>query len=106
MRPTGTVDDFPCWEDVSIELPKDIGENYYDLFETLDGLKLGGWPRLIQSEISWAPFNLHPAKPEYVFQIDSTKKGQWSWGHDGVAYIGRGTAPGKEDEWTLEWQCY
>jgi hypothetical protein len=68
--------------------------------------KLGGWPTLIQSEIFWAPWNRHPAAPEYVFQIDSTGKGNWSWGDGGVGYFGRGTAPGKTDEWALAWQCY
>jgi hypothetical protein len=28
------------------------------------------------------------------------------WGDNGVGYFGRGTAPGKQDEWTLAWQCY
>ncbi|MHC4974852.1 MAG: DUF1963 domain-containing protein, partial [Planctomycetota bacterium] len=77
-----------------------------DLFENTPGFKLGGWPTLIQSEIFWAPWNRHPAAPEYVFQIDSTAKGNWSWGDGGVGYFGRGTAPGKTDEWALAWQCY
>lgn len=64
------------------------------------------WHTLIQSEIYWAPYNQHPAKPEYIFQIDSTEKGNWMWGDNGVGYFGRGTKEGHEDEWTIEWQCY
>lgn len=106
MRPHVVEEDFPCWEDVPIELPEAITDNYHDLFENISGLKLGGWPTLIQAEIYWAPWNEHPAAPEYVFQVDSEPKAQWSWGDGGVGYFGRGTAEGKEDEWTCEWQCY
>lgn len=106
MRPSDFREDFPCWEDVPIPLPEDVAERYYDLFENLSGFKLGGWPTLIQSEIFWAPWNKHPASPEFVFQIDSTEKGNWMWGDNGVGYFGRGTTPGKEDEWALSWQCY
>ncbi|NTW29523.1 MAG: DUF1963 domain-containing protein [Coriobacteriia bacterium] len=99
-------DDFPCWDDVPIELPEDIADQYEVLFTNSGGLKLGGWPTLVQSEICWAPFSQHPARPEYVFQIDSTEKANWSWGDQGVAYIGRGTVLGSTDVWTLSWQCY
>ena len=105
MRPKVVEDDFPCWEDIPIELPADVSNRYHDLFQNVPGLKLGGWPTLIQSEIFSSPLDEHPAGPEYVFQVDSSDKAGWSWGHDGVGYFGRGTAPGKEDEWTLEWQC-
>jgi hypothetical protein len=46
------------------------------------------------------------AEPRYVFQIDSIEKAGWSWGDQGVAYFGRGTAPGRTEEWSLSWQCY
>jgi hypothetical protein len=106
MRSCTIPEDFPCWEDVAFEIADEIGDNYYDLFENSGGMKLGGWPTLVQSEIFWAPWNQHPALPEYVFQSDSTEKGNWTWGHGGVGYFGRGTAPGKENEWTVAWQCY
>ena len=44
-------EDYPCWEDVEIELPPDMEENYNDLCENQEGSKVGGWPSLIQSEI-------------------------------------------------------
>lgn len=105
MQPREIDEDMPCWDDAR-DVPDELWDDYHDLFETADGFKLGGWPRLIQSEIFWAPWNKHPAQPEYVFQIDSTEKGHWSWGDGGVGYFGRGTAEGHRDVWTLEWQCY
>ncbi len=115
LRPIVVEEDYPMHEDV----PRDVwplvdqleqteGSEYYDcdFVKTADGLKLGGWPSLIQSEIFWAPNQAHPARPEFVFQIDSTEKGNWGWGHGGVGYFGRGTRVGERDTWALEWQCY
>jgi uncharacterized protein YwqG len=106
MRSRVIEEDYPMWEDVSIELPDEIADDYYDHFENVSGLKIGGWPTLIQSEIFWAPWNKHPAAPRYVFQIDSTEKGNWSWGDRGVGYFGRGTTEGHTSEWACDWQCY
>jgi uncharacterized protein YwqG len=106
MRARIIEEDYPCWDDVHIKLPEDIAEQYFDLFENIGGFKLGGWPSLIQGEIFWAPWNKHPASPEFVFQIDSNEKSNWAWADGGVGYFGRGTAAGKEDEWVLAWQCY
>lgn len=99
------TEDYPCWEDVEVDMPDEIADDYYDHFENVSGLKLGGWPTLIQGEIFWAPWNKHPAFPKYVFQIDSEEKSNWAWGHGGVGYFGRGTAEGKSDEWAFSWQC-
>ncbi len=106
MRPHIVEDDYPMWEDVDFELPEELDDDYYDYFKNNRGFKLGGWPSLIQAEIYWAPWNQHPAAPRYVFQIDSTEKGNWMWGDNGVGYFGRGTTPGHENEWACEWQCY
>jgi uncharacterized protein YwqG len=107
-------EDYPGWDDFSnieikdnqLALSEEIEENYWDYFENISGFKIGGWPTLIQSEIYWAPYNQHPINPEYVFQIDSTEKGNWLWGDNGVGYFGRGTKEGHKDEWVVEWQCY
>jgi hypothetical protein len=106
MKPRVYEKDYPCWEDVAGSVPEELDENYYDLFDNLGGFKIGGWPTLIQAEIFWAPWNKHPANPEYVFQIDTEEKAHWSWGDGGVGYFGRGTAKDHEDTWVLEWQCY
>ena len=103
MRPRVVEEDFPCWEDLPAEPPPEVGD-YHAEYSNTPGLKLGGWPTLLQSEIFWAPWNRHPSAPEYVFQVDSSDKAGWYWGHDGVAYIGRGTAAGCEKEWALAWQ--
>jgi uncharacterized protein YwqG len=106
MRPEIIEEDYPFWDDLPHECPKELEDNYYDLFQNQPGFKLGGWPSLIQSEIFWAPWNRHPTKPEYIFQIASTEKGNWAWGDGGVGYFGRGTEIGKRDMWAVSWQCY
>jgi uncharacterized protein YwqG len=106
MRPTVIEEDYPVYDDIAEQIPEGLDDSYIDDFDNTSGFKLGGWPTLIQSEIFWAPFNKHPAKPEFVFQIDSTTKGNWSWGDRGVGYFGRGTAEGHRDEWALTWQCF
>lgn len=106
MRSRVVEEDYPCWEDVPVECPEEIDDEYYDLFDNINGFKFGGWPTLIQAEIFWAPWNKHDASPEYMFQIDTTEKGNWMWGDNGVGYFGKGTAKGKESEWALAWQCY
>jgi len=105
MRPKIIEEDYPCWADVPCAVPPDINR-YYELYQNMEGFKLGGWPTLIQSEIFWAPWQSHPIHPEYVFQIDTTEKGNWMWGDNGVGYFGRGTVAGRQDEWAIEWQCY
>ncbi len=106
MRPRTIEEDFPSWEDAAAELQADLPDDYDDQFPNAGGFKLGGWPKLIQSQITWAQDDTHPAAPEYVFQIDSTEKGNWMWGDGGVGYFGRGTLPGHENEWACVWQTY
>lgn len=106
MRPKVIEEDYPCHDDIPCAVPPEIDDEYYDLFDNVNGFKLGGWPTLIQSEIYWAPWQKHPISPEYVFQIDTTEKGNWMWGDNGVGYFGRGTVEGRRDEWAIEWQCY
>jgi len=106
MRPKIVEEDYPCWEDVPCEIPTEIDDEYHDLFGNVSGFKMGGWPSLIQGEIHWASWRNHPISPEYVFQIDSTEKGNWMWGDGGVGYFGRGTVSGRENEWAIDWQCY
>jgi uncharacterized protein YwqG len=97
--------DYPSYEDVAFELPEELLDDYRDLFKLHYSSKVGGWPYLIQSEICWAPYNRHPANPEYVFQIASEEKAHWQWGDAGIGYFGRGTGRARQ-VWALEWQCY
>jgi len=105
MRSTVIEEDYPCWEGAPWPVPDEAQDCYHDLFHNTEGLKLGGWPTLCQGDINWGPQLLHPICPEYVFQIDSTVKGNWEWGYWGVGYFGRGTVAGRQDEWAVEWQC-
>ena len=105
MKPEVLEEDYPCWDDAD-SCPEELENDYFDLFANHSGFKIGGWPTLIQSEIFWAPLNKHPFNPDYVFQIDSTEKGNWSWGDGGVGYFGRGTTSEGKDSWALSWQCY
>ena len=63
----------------------------------MDGLKVGGWPRTIQSEITWPATDT-----EFVLQVDSDEKAQLAIGDAGAAYIGWSATAG----WQLSWQCY
>ena len=97
--------DYPSYEDAALVLPVQQLRDHRDLFRSDHASKVGGWPALIQSEILWAPFNQHPANPEYVFQIATEEKARWQWGHGGTGYFGRGTG-GARDVWALGWQSY
>lgn len=98
--------DYPKHDDLPPELPDLLRESYYDLgLENQDGIKVGGWPTNIQSDICWAPMNRHPCRPAYAFQIDSDSKAGWFWGDSGVDYFGRGTGEHR-DKWAMAWQCY
>tara|TARA_B100001094_G_scaffold117190_1_gene113041 strand:+ start:8221 stop:8928 length:708 start_codon:yes stop_codon:yes gene_type:complete len=104
--------DFPCWEEgrvdesaleERVEDPDDIFELYQEHFPTLEGIKLGGWPYLVQAEISWDSDSIDNGDIDFLIQIDSTEKGRWCWGYQGIAYLGRCIKTG---EWFLTWQCY
>lgn len=67
------------------------------------GTKLGGWPTLIQSEISWGPNNQHQAAPTYCLQIDSEESVGLSLWDAGIIHVGLGNVPG-ERVWVVESQ--
>jgi hypothetical protein len=98
------VEDYPCFQD----LVEDVDDRDWVAISknhpTRDGIKVGGWPRLLQSEILWAPDKAHPAKPEYAFQVDGLSVADWSGGERGCVYLGRGTASGHKHTWCLQWQ--
>lgn len=107
MRPKVIDEDYPIHEDIPDKyLEEALLDGYIDLFENVSGFKLGGWPSLIQSEIFWDDHSKRLIDPEYVFQIDTTEKGNWAWADGGVGYFGRGTTRGRENDWALAWQCY
>ncbi|GGK24450.1 hypothetical protein GCM10008955_17550 [Deinococcus malanensis] len=104
-------EDLPDWEDAAAlvydafeeETADTVADGWYDTFGAAGGSKLGGWPDLIQSEMFWAPWNRHPASPEYAFQIDTEEKAGFAWPAGGIAYFGRGTGDAR-DTWTFSVQ--
>ncbi len=73
--------------------------------ENLARTKIGGYASSIQSEPWWA-LEEDGAAPAYCLQIASEEKVGMVWGDAGILYIARGTTPGREAEWFLDWQCY
>ncbi|GAB2559730.1 DUF1963 domain-containing protein [Spirosoma areae] len=101
MLPEIIDQDFPCYDDCPLQLPATFDDDYSQLFPNADGIKFGGWPTLVQGEISWAANN-----PQFAFQIDSVQKARWQWGDNGVGYFGRNTIQTGADRWTFAWQSY
>ena len=60
-----------------------------DVCGAADGLKVGGFPRLIQAEPFPGTDYGAAGGLEFAFQIDSTDKGGLNWVDGGVAYFGR-----------------
>ena len=90
----------PNWEDAwSIadltEFNYVTDGEFHDRYENSEKTKLGGFPALIQGELS---FGLE----KYVFQIGTEEKAGWYWGDGGIGYFGLNDA----GEWLFEWTCY
>ena len=103
------VDDYPDWEDLaetieSDEVLRDLSDDVEDLIgAAASGTKLGGWPTLIQSSISWAPWNQHPASPTYCLQVDSEESVNLNLWDSGVLHVGLGSIDG-QPIWVTETQ--
>jgi len=97
--------DVPDWPDVpdDVSVPDEIEAAWEEHFVAHAGSKLGGWPALLQDRIVWAPFDDHPANPEYAFQIAAEPKAGFELFGDGIWYFGRGTGDAR-DVWTFEYQ--
>ena len=104
------IDDYPDWDDIADMVDDDKADELLDdedMMATLgaaaNGTKLGGWPALIQHEISWAPWNEHDAAPTYCLQIDSEESVNLNLWDNGVLHIGLGSIDGKPT-WVAETQ--
>jgi len=98
--------DYPAWDyAISKGYPLTLEDKYDKELESLEGTKIGGWPRIVQCDIDWDPYNRYPEKVEYVLQIGSDERVRLAWGDEGFAYIGRGTGE-ISDRWMFAWQCY
>jgi len=96
--------DLPAYEDLLNLVDGDVLEHLLDDEEVEDafgmpeaGLKVGGWPTLLQGELGWADDG--DAEVAFVIQVDS-QDGPNVWA-DGVLLLGRvaGTSPFEPDGW-------
>lgn len=97
-------DDHPNYDDSDRIVPDGFDASDAEL-ENLARTKTGGYSSSIQSEPWWG-YREHPSRPAYVLQVNSEEKAGLAWGDGGTVCLGRGTAPGCQDEWFLDWQCY
>jgi hypothetical protein len=69
----------------------------------LGGLKVGGWPHTIQSDVSWhLDGKGRVGDAEFVLQVDTNEKAGLWIGDAGTAYVAWSPTEG----WLLDWQCY
>jgi hypothetical protein len=102
IRWTLCEDEGPDWEDawrvVDLSefnaLDRSYMDQFHDRYRNHSGTKVGGWPSLIQYELSGVG--------EFVFQIGSEEKPGWMWGDLGIGYF----CLSPNGEWQLVWQCY
>ena len=97
-------EDYPSIDDPDRVVPDDFDDSELEV-ESVHRTKIGGWASNIQSE-PWWEYSEHAAAPKYCFQVASEEKAGLVWGDGGTLYLGRGTAPGCENQWFLDWQCY
>ena len=93
--------DYPCYEDCNIDLPEKYMDEYEDYFPNANGIKIGGWPTLLQGEINWSQSNSDEI--EFAFQIDSVAKAGLQFGDGGILHIGR-NKNNRDKEWYINWQ--
>jgi hypothetical protein len=69
----------------------------------LSGLKVGGWPQTVQSEVSWYLGEVMAVRDaEFVLQVDSDEKSHLWIADSGTAYLG--WSPTRS--WVFSWQCF
>jgi hypothetical protein len=95
-------EDQPVYDDPGILVPNGFDNSDVHL-ENVHHTKIGGYASNIQSEPWWG-HRQHEGAPRYCFQIDSEEKVGLIWVDAGTIYLARGTAPGFENEWYLDWQ--
>jgi hypothetical protein len=97
------VSDWPSSDDVPFELD-DLWEEHIDFDERYTakpGLKVGGWPLCVQSELYWHDGGERLVDVEHVLQIDSEPKIGFEVGFGGVLHVGRRRSTGT---WHTTWQ--
>jgi hypothetical protein len=100
-----TIDDIPSRDDVPVSL-LDAWDDRAEAdpqFGAAMGLKLGGWPYCIQSEIAWVEDGRRVDDVDFVFQVDSDDKVGFVVADSGIVYVGRARG---DRRWHLTWQYY
>lgn len=100
--------ELPSDDDVPFDL-QDVWEEFQDATEyedggplDLSGLKVGGWPQTIQSEVEWYLGDQRVDDAEFVLQVDSDEKTGFVIVGSGTAYVGWSPTVG----WVLTAQMY
>jgi Domain of unknown function (DUF1963) len=99
------VEDWPGHDNVPFDLierwREHTGEDE-DRYRAHDGLKVGGWPLCIQSEVEWFEGGDAVSDVEFVLQVDSDVKVGFVVTDSGVFYVGY---RGEFGTWHASWQC-
>jgi hypothetical protein len=98
------VEDWPSLDDVPLELAPVWREHTHhdeDRYGPHMGLKIGGWPYCVQSEVDWHEHGDPLSGVEFVLQVDSDPKVDFVVVDSGVFYVGRRPTTGT---WHATWQ--
>ncbi len=99
--------DMPGYQDLPRTVSDEIANFYAEVdCPTISATKIGGFARRMQGptafDVTGYPSPDSPELFDYVLQIGSEKVAEWTWGDDGIGYVGRSrTNPAK---WKLDWQ--
>jgi len=93
-------DDTPGWEDCGglvdmspVNDDPEATDAFFGRFNRYSETKIGGYPCDIQHGVGI---------DDFVFQVGSEEKAQWSWADSGIAYFFRD----RDGEWRWTFQCY
>jgi hypothetical protein len=98
------VEDWPSLDDVPLDLAPLWRKHTYEDEERYGahmGLKVGGWPYCVQSEVDWHERDERVPDVEFVMQVDPDDKVGFVVVDSGVFYIGHRPST---DTWHATWQ--
>jgi hypothetical protein len=96
------IDDLPAWDDIAmtpegeaIEALLEDEEYEAAVGSAKEGTKLGGWPSLIQGEVTWSPAGDPAPNVSFCLQFDSDETVGLNLWDSGVIHIGRAVDGGR-----------
>lgn len=98
--------DLPDWEDAAdhLEEGSEGWEEYYEITDgAADGVKIGGWPALIQTGLPWS---VDGGGAQHALQLASDPKTGINWVDGGTVYFARDAAHPPDAQWQAETQFY